>query len=63
MLKEINKINNISYTVKRNPILSVIINGVEYKIQTIGDVHLGKHSKLEYLIINWEKENSLNYNC
>ena len=35
MLKEINKINNISYTVKRNPILSVIINEIEYKIQTI----------------------------
>ena len=45
MLKEINKINNISYTVKRNPILSVIINEIEYKIQTIGDVHLGKSFK------------------
>lgn len=45
MLEKINKINNIFYTVKRNPIIVTNVNEVDCKIQTIGDVHLGKSFK------------------
>ena len=48
MLEKTNKINNIFYTVKRNPIIATNINEVDYKIQTIGDVHLGKSFKKLY---------------
>lgn len=40
--------NEISYVVERNPSIIININQTYYRIQTIGDPHLGKAFKKLY---------------